>query len=169
MSLSHLSLCLSVCLSVVLCFHMTLHSVKPPWRWGYFLLNDPGVWHVDNWERSSMSHSLGHSLYIKAIKYQNSGGGGGVGLQVYEWEKRVVSCAMCCFSPDLFFKSHFRPFGQSALNYLFLPYFPGSQPVWPVYSPLPLWGPSLGLSWCITNALWKASHGIFPKWSGCQP
>lgn len=55
------------------------------------------------------------------------GGGGGVGVKLGVVGKSVVSFAMCCFSLDLCFKSHFWLLGQAALNYLFLLYSPDSQ------------------------------------------
>lgn len=51
----------------------------------------------------------------------------GLGVKLGVVGKSIVSFAMCCFSLDLCFKSHFWLLGQAALNYLFLLYSPDSQ------------------------------------------
>lgn len=116
MSISHLSLSLSVSLLYLLSHDTRLCKapleMRPlPVKWSW------GMWNVKTTKNKVVCPVV---MTHKSCKTPEQRRG-------YEWEKRVVSFAMCCFSPDLFFKSHFWPLDQSALNYLFLLYTPDGQ------------------------------------------
>lgn len=115
-SLSHLLPSLCLFLSYLLLYDTRLCKtpleMRPlPVKWSW------GMWNVKTTENKVVCPVV---KVHKSCKTWEQGRGHG-------WERRVVSFAMCCFSPDLVFKSHFCPLGQSALNYLFLLYSPASQ------------------------------------------